>query len=303
MSVGLCSVDAIRRVKGGRKRGGTRRGERKPDPATDTGTGQQGRTVLYSPQTNSLVHLNFKASVRRDFGAKHRKSCECTSLSRVSGRRAARGAISVKRTEGAPLVPLPPRTYPRHLTSMAGHNRAFLTPPQSGAIREMASMGSSNGPIAATLRLKKSTVAHVAKKARGGAGVVKADGRGRRRLLSERDIGGLGRLVNADRFSRLTAISALVSASRDSAFSGRSVRRAMEELGVTSMAPAVEPWVSDANKVKRVAWARLHKDWKEEWPTPLSTDKSSFRGAPPRSRSSLPNLGRSLSTLLPAPVS
>lgn len=199
--------------------------------------------------------------MRRDFGAKHSRPCKFTSLSRISGRRAARVAISVKRTESAPFVSLPPRTNPRQLTAMAGHNYASLTPQESDAIREMASLG--NRAIADALCLNKRRVAHVAKQARGGAGVFKVDGRGRRGLLSERYIRGLSRLVQATSTASLATITELVNASRDSADSERTVRRAMEELGLTSRTPTAKPWVSDVNKVKQVAWVRLHEYWKQ----------------------------------------
>ncbi|KAK1868641.1 hypothetical protein I4F81_011126 [Pyropia yezoensis] len=53
---------------------------------------------------------------------------------------------------------------------MAGHNRVSLTSQQTAAIKEMASESNSNGAIAAALDVKRSTVAHVAKMVRRGAG-------------------------------------------------------------------------------------------------------------------------------------
>ncbi|KAK1858224.1 hypothetical protein I4F81_000835 [Pyropia yezoensis] len=62
---------------------------------------------------------------------------------------------------------------------MAGHNRVSLTSHQTAVIKEMASKGNSNGAIAAALDVKKSTVAHVAKKVRSGAGAPARENRDR----------------------------------------------------------------------------------------------------------------------------
>jgi len=50
----------------------------------------------------------------------------------------------------------------------------------------------------------------------------------------------------------------------------------MNKLNFMSTTPATKPWVSDVNKVKRVAWAKEHCHWDEDWNEVFFTDESSF---------------------------
>jgi len=160
--------------------------------------------------------------------------------------------------------------------TMAPRRRISLTPKQVSTIEEMASNNSSNGTIAKAIDVKKSTVAYVAKFVRGGAGVAKVDRRGRPALLSSSDIRTLARTVKVNRFSSAEEITRQLNASRSRPISSRTVQRAMQKLGFKSVTPATKPWVSDVNKVKRVAWAKERRHWDEEWNYAFFTDESSF---------------------------
>eukprot|EP00170_Pyropia_yezoensis_P000566 contig_2818_g567 len=82
--------------------------------------------------------------------------------------------------------------------------------------------------------------------------------------------------MKANRFSSLSTITELVNVGRTKPVSPRTVRRAMQAQGFSSMAPAVKPWVSDANKAKRVRWVTERHPWDLEWNFVLFTDESSF---------------------------
>jgi len=79
---------------------------------------------------------------------------------------------------------------------------------------------------------------------------------GRPLLLSLWDIRALARIIKAYSFSSAKDITHWVNALRASAGSTRTVRRAMHKPGFKSATPVTKPWVSDANKVQRVAWAK-----------------------------------------------
>ena len=159
---------------------------------------------------------------------------------------------------------------------MTPRPRTSLTPQQVATIKEMALKNNSNAAISLAIDINKNTVAYVAKSVRSGAGVAKVDGRGRPPLLSPRDIRALARIVKVYRFSSVEDITRRVNAPRTSAVSTRTVRRAMHKLGFMSATPATKPWVSEANKVKRVAWAKERRSWDGEWSHVFFTDESSF---------------------------
>eukprot|EP00170_Pyropia_yezoensis_P005879 contig_23922_g5897 len=82
--------------------------------------------------------------------------------------------------------------------------------------------------------------------------------------------------MKANRFSSLSTVTELVNVGRTKHVSPRTVRRAMQAQGFSSMAPAVKPWVSDANKAKRVKWATERRSWDLGWNFVLFTDESSL---------------------------
>jgi len=159
---------------------------------------------------------------------------------------------------------------------MAGHNRVSLTPQQVSSIKEMADKNISNGFIAAALDINKSTVAYVAKQVRSPPAPPKIDGRRRPHLLTARDIHSLARIVKANRFGSLDAITELVNTSRTKPVSARTFGREMVRMGYKSMKPALKPWVSDKKKGKRLQSALERRSWVEEWSFVFFTDESSF---------------------------
>jgi len=120
----------------------------------------------------------------------------------------------------------------------------------------MALKNYSNAAIAQEIDLNKSIVAYVTDSVRSGAGAAKVDGLGRPPFLSPREIRTLARIVKAYRFSSVEDVMRRVIAPRTSAMSTCTVRRAMHKPGFMSATPATKPWVSDVNKVQRVAWAK-----------------------------------------------
>jgi len=175
---------------------------------------------------------------------------------------------------------------------MAGRGRTPLTPQQVGTINEMASKGNSNGAIANSLSIKKSTVAYHASRARQPGGSSRPDNRGWPMALSNRELRGLCRLVLDSPFSSMAEIAEKVNNERTSdagepalsPVSAVTVRRAVKTLGLAACAPALKPSVSEVNKKKRLQWACVHKCWTDQWAFVLFSDESSFLVRKPQVR-------------------
>jgi len=159
---------------------------------------------------------------------------------------------------------------------MAGPNRVSLTPEKFSSIKEMADKNNSSGVIAAAPDIEKSTVSYVAKQVRSPPAPPKIDGRWRPRLLTARDTRSLARIVKANRFGSLEAITELVNMSRTKPVFARTIGREMVRMGYKSMKPALKPWVSDKNKGKRVQWALERRSWVAQCSFVFFTDESSF---------------------------
>jgi len=167
---------------------------------------------------------------------------------------------------------------------MAARGRKPLTPRQVRAINEMASKGNSNGAIANSLSIKKSTVAFHASRARQQGGYSLPDNRGRPMALSSRELRGLRRLVVDSPFASMAEIAEEVNNERTSDAEGPAispvsaitVRRAEQNLGLAACAPSLKPFMSEVNKKKGLQWANVRKFWTYQWAFVLFSDESSF---------------------------
>jgi len=175
---------------------------------------------------------------------------------------------------------------------MAGHKRTPLTPQQVGAIKVMVGNKKSNRDIATSLGLKKSTVAYAAATARRSGGPAQKETRGRPKLLSERELRGLRRVVQDNPFASMAEIAETVNTERAKTVGGpasrpvsvKTLRRAVKGLGLASCAPAKKPFVSDVNKEKRLKWGKQHESWTYHWAFVFFSDESSFLVRQPQAR-------------------
>lgn len=175
---------------------------------------------------------------------------------------------------------------------MAKTSRTRLCPQEIGAIKMMVGNKMSNGAIATALGLNKSTVAYAAAIARRAGVDFRKDGRGRPKLLSPRELRGLRRLVDQNPFASIADITESVNSERTSTtgrpalckISSSTVRRAVKAFGLSSCTPAQMPYVSAANKRKRLQWGEDHLSWSYQWAWVLFWDESSFQVRQPQSR-------------------
>jgi len=134
---------------------------------------------------------------------------------------------------------------------MTSKLRTPLCPQQVGSIKEIVANNKSNGAIAASLGLKKSTVAYVAASDRRVDGGGRTDNRGRPRLLSPRGLRGLRRLVEENPFASLAEIAENLNVGRTNppagpalcAVSPSTVHRAIKGLRMRSCTPSKKPFV------------------------------------------------------------
>lgn len=187
---------------------------------------------------------------------------------------------------------------------MAKTSRTRLCPQEIGAIKMMVGNKMSNGAIAKALGLNKSTVAYTAAIARRAGPDVRKEGRGRPRLLSPRELRGLRRLVDENPFASIAERTEKVNNERTSATGGpalrqispRTVRRAVKALGLSFCTPAQKPFVSAANKCKRLQWGKDHLSWSYQWAWVLYLDESSLQVRQPQSRRVWRQRGQRLQT-------
>jgi len=124
----------------------------------------------------------------------------------------------------------------------------------------MASKCNSNGAIANSPSIKKSTVAYHASRARQPGGSSRPDIRGRPMALSSRELRRLLRLVVDSPFPSMAEIAKKVNEERTSDAGGPAlspvsaitVRRAVKTLGLAACAPALKPFVAEVNEKKRL---------------------------------------------------
>ena len=167
---------------------------------------------------------------------------------------------------------------------MAGHKRTPLTPQQVGTIKVMVGNQNSNRDIATSLGLKKSTVAYAAATALRSGGPAQKETRGRPKLLSERELRGVRRVVQDNPLASMAEIDKTVNAEWAKTVGGpasrpvsvKTLRRAVKGLGLASCAPAKTPFVSDVNKEKRLKWGKKHESWTYHWAFVFFSDKRYF---------------------------
>ncbi|KAK1867307.1 hypothetical protein I4F81_009814 [Pyropia yezoensis] len=151
-----------------------------------------------------------------------------------------------------------------------------LTDYQRDAAALLAHNGHTNRQIAAAVGANQATVAKVAARVRR-TGVLEAPkSTGRPPLLDARDRRRLVRMVLTHDDLELHRIVALFNLGMPRAVSVRTVRRVLHDAGVMSARRRSKPFVSAKNRSKRLAWAKLHREWTDEWRNVFFTDESSF---------------------------
>lgn len=149
-----------------------------------------------------------------------------------------------------------------------------VTPTKRARIVHMREEGKKFSEIAERLKISRSSASrnyYTMRKQRDPYYVK--PGRGRKRLLSERD------LRNAERHINIGDVRDGADVHRDlfPDVSARCVRKSLQRVGLNGRIRREKPLLTDAHKKKRRAWANEHADWDQlKWSEVWFSDESKF---------------------------
>lgn len=100
---------------------------------------------------------------------------------------------------------------------------------------------------------------------------------GRKRVTTKREDRKLIRESMKDRKKTSSELAAALSEETGKAISARTARRRLGEAGLKGCKARKKPWLSEANKRKRLEWALRHQHFTEEdWSNVVWSDESNF---------------------------
>lgn len=158
---------------------------------------------------------------------------------------------------------------------MGKHYRCVTTAERT-TIEQLTLRGLSNGVIATQVGVKKSTVAHIAKRVRRNGNTVRPPRTGRPPLMDDRGSRRLLRIVRTGRYATLAELRTAYNAGSEQPLSLSTLRRRLRDAGIASRMPVVKPYVGPSNRRRRLQWARLRRGWADEWTSVVFTDESRF---------------------------
>lgn len=145
------------------------------------------------------------------------------------------------------------------------------------AVVKLSQTGKTSLEIAEILHLKARTIRRIVSKHQQSGTTAPARRTGRPRKTSERFDRRLKTLSMADRFKTAPKLLKEASGDMPAPLSLRSTRRRLQEAGLTGCVAVKKPFISPANRLKRLKFAKEHKDWTEaQWSNVLWSDKSKF---------------------------
>lgn len=101
-------------------------------------------------------------------------------------------------------------------------------------------------------------------------------GQGRKRATSSQDDHFIKMQTLRNRRQTAVRTRNLLEEVRNVRISERTVRRRLNEVNLRSYVPAKAPKLERSHRVARLAFAREHQDWRDEWGQVLFTDESRF---------------------------
>lgn len=140
----------------------------------------------------------------------------------------------------------------------------------------MIEEGHTYRSVSETLGVSVSVIHRNVKRYRQTGSYVRRRGQGRNRATSAVDERFIR--VQTLRNRRQTAVQTrnLLEEVRNVRVSERTVRRRLNEVGLKSYVPAKAPKLEVSHRVARLAFARYHQDWSDEWGRVLFSDESRF---------------------------
>src|SRR6266511_2302419 len=99
---------------------------------------------------------------------------------------------------------------------------------------------------------------------------------GRPPILTERDSRHLIQTLNKNRRTNINELHENFVNSTSTNVSQITIKRHLHEHNIYGRIGAKKPFVKEANRIKRLAWAKKRKDWMDEWERVIWSDESKF---------------------------
>ncbi|KMQ83189.1 paired box protein and transposase domain containing protein [Lasius niger] len=144
------------------------------------------------------------------------------------------------------------------------------------ALREV---GLTYRDIAAKLHFSKTGVERIVQKYKETGALVNRSGRGKKKYTTLQEDKQIVLISKRDRRKTASQIREEFNATRskDSAVSLTLIKDRLNESGLYGRIAAKKPLLRTVNKMKRLNWAKKHRDWTpEKWKTVLFSDESKF---------------------------
>jgi len=139
--------------------------------------------------------------------------------------------------------------------------------------------GRASLDIAKSLKCSKASVNRILKRHRETGTTSPAKRTGRKPLLNSPARACLKALITNDGNRRLCTaqVTTFWAARSGNGVSSRTIRRNLKKVKLKSCIPRRKPAMSEANRLKRLEWARTHEHWTvNDWKKVVFSDESTF---------------------------
>lgn len=151
-------------------------------------------------------------------------------------------------------------------------NFVHMSPRRGRAIEALWREGVSRSRIASEVAVHRSTVSRYLAKISAPEGQKAPSKRGRKQLLDDRAQRALVRKAKKERRTSLKDLSSSVGISKGTA------RTVLSRFGIAKRKAAIKPFLSMAQRQKRLDWCREHQHWTvQEWMKVIWSDEASVQ--------------------------
>lgn len=137
--------------------------------------------------------------------------------------------------------------------------------------------GESIRKVSKELNIPKSTVSDIINRFKKFGSVDNKEGRGRKKILSNKDVSYLSRKVKREPFQSASKLAIEMGEVCGKTMSRSTIARALKQQGIKSCTPRRKPFISDVNRKKRLNYAKKYIDMPISfWKKIIWSDESKF---------------------------
>ena len=136
--------------------------------------------------------------------------------------------------------------------------------------------GTKQKVISAQLSIAPSTVNDTIKRYKQTHSATPKKRPGRPKMLTDRDVRVLKRIVREDRFGSLPVLTGKLNSDLETTLHTSTVRRYLHDEGIRCYTAKKKPHLTEKQRRNRLRWCREKRDWKEEWKQIVWSDESRF---------------------------